>query len=87
MNVVPLQADDSRLFLEHRRQAYVTVFGGPDGKVVLADLARFCRATQSTFHQDPRLAAQLDGRREVFLRIAEHLNLSFDELWDFKNGR
>lgn len=87
MNVVPIREDDTRLFLEHRRQAYVNVFTGPNGKVVLNDLAKFCRAAESTFHQDPRLSNVLEGRREVFLRIMEHINMSFDELWDVKNGR
>jgi hypothetical protein len=27
------------------------------------------------------LAAQLDGRREVFLRIQQHTQLSHDQLW------
>ena len=48
---------------------------------VLKDLAKFCRFHTSTFHADARVAAQLDGRREVFLRIIEHLQLSFDELY------
>lgn len=47
---------------------------------VLADLARFCRAHESTFHPDARVHAQMEGRREVWLRITEHLGLSPEEL-------
>lgn len=48
---------------------------------VLADLAKFCRANQSTFHADPRVHAVAEGRREVWLRITQHLNLTDDQLW------
>jgi hypothetical protein len=49
---------------------------------VLKDLAKFCRAHESTFHQDPRGHAVLEGRREVWLKIQEFLNLSIDEIYD-----
>lgn len=70
-------------FLHGRKRAYVETFDNPGaGKAVLADLAKFCRAHTSTFHQDPRIAAQLDGRREVWLRIQQHLQLTDEQLWD-----
>jgi hypothetical protein len=71
-----------REFVVRRSTAYRITFpkGGRASDVVLADLARFCRAHCSTFHPDPHVAARLDGRREVWLRIVEHLNLSSDEL-------
>lgn len=68
-------------FLRRRRTAYVHVFCNPIGEEVLTDLARFCRAHDTTFHADPRAQALLEGRREVFLRIARHINLSDDALW------
>jgi hypothetical protein len=74
-------------FLMGRRTAYQQVFQGVHGEKVLADLAKFCRAHQSTAHADPHVAARLDGRREVWLRIAEHLNLSADQLWALYDGR
>jgi len=74
-------ADKARRFLSRRRRAYQTVFLSPVGEEVIADLARFCRATGSTFHPDARVSAQLDGRREVFLRIQQHLRLTDDQLW------
>jgi hypothetical protein len=68
-------------FLRGRRQAYIAVFTGPDGEAVLKDLARFCRANKSTFNPDPYLAARLDGRREVWLRLMEHIGLTEDQLY------
>jgi len=73
-------------FLFSRQQAYRSVFDGPKGDIVTADLARFCRAVESTGHPDPHMAARLDGRREVFLRIQQHLQLSQDDLWKLLNG-
>jgi hypothetical protein len=66
--------------LRGRSQAYKLTFGKPDANRVLVDLARFCRANASTFHPDPRVAAALDGRREVWLRIQNHLRLTPEQL-------
>lgn len=74
--------EKAKNFLFRRQQAYQAVFtAGPMVDLVLHDLAKFCRADRSTFHTDTRASAQLDGRREVFLRITQHLNLSQDDLW------
>jgi hypothetical protein len=70
-----------RDFLFRRRTVYVRTFLNPMGEEVLRDLAKFCRAHTSTFHPDDRAHALAEGRREVWLRIASHLNLSDDELW------
>jgi hypothetical protein len=69
-----------REFLTTRKQAYSNVFKGIHGERVLEDLARFCRADDTTFLPDARASAMLEGRREVWLRIQKHLNLSPDEL-------
>lgn len=67
-----------------RKAAYHRTFEGTgvDGKAVMADLANFCRAHQSTFHPNPTVANRLDGRREVWLRIQQHLQLTDQQLWD-----
>lgn len=75
-----------RVALGDRRHAYRTTFKGPVAEVVLQDLAKFCRAHQSTFHADPRAHAVAEGRREVFLRIAHHLNLTDEQLWALYSG-
>ena len=78
----------TKRFLTRRAGAYRRVFdrGNLDARVVLADLARFCRATKSTAHTDPCMAARLDGRREAWLRISEHLNLTTEELYRLYGG-
>lgn len=76
-----------KIKLFERRHAYRTTFGGPLGKEVLADLAKFCRAHSPTFHEDPRAHALAEGRREVRLRIANHMNLTEQQLWDLYDGR
>jgi len=73
--------DRARNYLARRRTAYVKTFQGPMAEEVLADLAKFCRANQSTFHADPRVHAVAEGRREVWLRITQHLNLTDEQLW------
>lgn len=71
----------AKQYLSRRRTAYVKTFMNPFGEEVLRDLSRFCRAHSSTFHTDARAHAVAEGRREVWLRIQQHLQLSDDELW------
>lgn len=71
----------AREWLFVRQVAYRRTFDGPVAETVLRDLAKFCRAHSSTFHPDTHVAARLDGRREVWLRIQQHLQLGDEELW------
>jgi hypothetical protein len=73
--------DKLRIAILERQHKYKTTFKGPVAEDVLKDLARFCRAHSSTFDSDPHIAARLDGRREVWNRIQEQLNLSPQEVW------
>lgn len=75
-------------FLRDRKLAYQRVFpiNNPTAADVLADLAKFCRAHDSTAHPDPHMAARLDGRREVWLRVQQHLNLTDEQLWLLYGG-
>lgn len=70
--------------IRQRKQGYAHTFKEEDrfARIVLADLARFCRANETTFHQDQRMNDVLTGRRKVFLRIAEHLGMTEGELFD-----
>lgn len=82
--------EKAKTFLRGRKFAYHQVFNKENQytKTVLEDLAKFCRASTSTFHPDERMHAVLEGRREVFLRIQQHLNLSDEEIWDlFGRGK
>lgn len=70
--------------LFERQAAYKAVLGTKElnADSVLIDLAKFCRAHESTFHADARLHAVAEGRREVWLRIEQHLQLTSEELWN-----
>lgn len=74
-------------YLVQRQRAYRSTYNPKDRAdlVVLKDLAKFCRANESTFHEDHRIHARLEGRREVWLRIQQHLNLPPDQLWKLFN--
>lgn len=75
-----------------RRQSYRRIFLNPtedlkpDAEAVLVDLARFCRGNRACImygqngHVDPFASAILQGRREVWLRITEHLHLPDSKL-------
>lgn len=69
-----------------RKRSYQLAFRSPAGAEVLEDLAKFCRAFEPTFHEDARLHALLEGRREVWLRIQEWLDLTPEELTAIKSG-
>lgn len=68
------------IYLGHRKRAYQLTFGGPSGKAVLEDLAVYCMACESTFNSDALTQSALSGRREVWLRIQQHLGMSAEEL-------
>lgn len=75
------KATSAQEFVSQRRTEYVRTFITPAGELVLEDLAKFCRANESTFHPDARVHAVMEGRREVWLRIRAHLDLSDEALW------
>lgn len=67
--------------VQQRKTAYQQVFNDSVAmKAVFEDLKKFCRVEESTFHPDARIHAALEGRREVMLRIYEHLTLSVEDL-------
>ena len=78
---MPNLIEIAKRWLRSRRLAYLRTFNveDVDAQIVLADLARFCRAHDSTFH--PQHAQRLDGRREVWLRIQHHLQLTDEQVW------
>ena len=76
-------ADRLRKYFQRKQIAYQKVFDKDNvfTEEVLRDLAKFCRAHDSTFHKDERAATLLEGRREVWLRIQEQLQLTTDQLY------
>jgi hypothetical protein len=73
-------AESAKDLLSKRKGAYRAVFDPASPAVieVMEDLKRFCRVDTTTFHADARIHALLEGRREVALRISDHLNLPLD---------
>ena len=67
--------------ISDRKRAYSLAFTGPQGDEVMKDLAKFCRAEESCFHPDARVHAVMEGRREVWLHIRQHLALSEVEVF------
>lgn len=68
-----------------RSFAYVAVFGNDKDvyvKLVLKDLAKFCRAHETTYDPDERKHLMLEGRKEVWLRIQNYLRLNSEELFE-----
>lgn len=74
-------------FIRFRKRNYQLTFGSPAGQSVLIDLAKFCRANASCFDADPRIHAVLEGRREVWLRITQHLDLTSEQLATLYSGK
>lgn len=68
-------------FLRRRRAAYAKTFDNPEGRKVLADLRRFCRASVPTADvNNVHTTFLLEGRREVFLRIISLLHLTDEDV-------
>lgn len=65
-----------------RRRAYKAAFNNPEGRKVLADLRRFCRATMPTADiNNVQATYLLEGRREVWCRIQAHLQLTEEDVF------
>lgn len=76
-------------FLQQRKRAYMISLGDPNNRAaqaVLKDLARFCYATDSCMVADVRVHAFNEGKRAVWLRIQQHLNLPEHDLYTLYGG-
>ncbi len=81
------QAEDLLRETAELQTAYKIVFAdGPAGRAVALDLARFCRAESPCWSEDQRHHARLEGRREVWLRIQEHLKFPVEDLLQRRVG-
>lgn len=86
LNTLKARIRETLEFVRMRRRDYLHTFRTPAGQRVLEDLARFCHANTTCFAEDPRVHAVYEGRREVFLRIQSHLNLSPEQLYAILGG-
>jgi hypothetical protein len=63
------------------KRAYQLAFNTPAGEAVLADLTPFCRAKETCIVPGDRDRTYvLEGRREVFLRIRDYLEMTPEQL-------
>lgn len=71
------------------RKAYNMVFRSPAGAhYVLPDLSDFCRAAEPAPREsDLFIQGRAAGRRDVYLRIMQHTNLTEEELFAVHSGR
>ena len=77
---------DAKYILGVRKRAYYHMFvegevTAEDRRIVLEDLAVFCRQHTTTFHENDRIHALLTGRQEVVLRVSDYMRLDVDELF------
>jgi len=78
-----IDQERAKEILGDRQRAYLLAFNveGAAGAAVLADLATFCRADETCVVPGDRDRTYvLEGRREVFLRIQDHLKLTTEQL-------
>lgn len=76
-------------YVTGRTRAYRMVFRDdqPADVFVQQDLARFCRAHETCVVPGDKIAtAVLEGRREVWLRIQQHKNLTPEQLFRLYGG-
>lgn len=62
------------------QRAYRICFGSPAGQAVLADLAPFTNAAETCFRADARAQALEEGKRLVWLRIQQFMNLTQEDI-------
>ena len=72
--------------VHRRKRNYQVALTSPAGQEVLVDIARFCRAFESCYHQNQRKTDILIGRHEVWLHIQNHLKLTPEQLLAIANG-
>jgi hypothetical protein len=75
-------------FLHRRKRAFQLCFGSPAGKEVLIDLSKFCRAAETcVVAGDHDKTLLLEGRREVWIRIQQHMRLNQEQLFALYAGQ
>ena len=72
---------DIKSKIERRTEIYKRVFGTDDGKLVLEDLADFCRMKETAFVPgDIYGTVYQEGMKNVYLHILRVLNLTDKEI-------
>jgi hypothetical protein len=73
-----------RRFIKGKEDAYRACLKTELGETVLADLRVFCNGTQSNFSTDALEMARMEGRREVFTRVMNYLNVDYSEYYKYE---
>src|ERR1017187_600034 len=80
-------------FFKRRKVNYQLACNQPATQEMLIDLAQFCRANETCLvldsggRVDDAFTKILEGRREVWLRIQQHLNLNTTQLYFLYTGK
>ena len=80
-------------FFKRRKINYQLACNQPAMQEMLFDLAQFCRANEtcvvldSNGRVDEAFTKIVEGRREVWLRIQQHLNLNTQQLYLLYTGK
>lgn len=78
----PEKVEATLAFLLERKRSYQSAFSTAPQQIALIDLASFCRANETCVVPGDRdRTLVLEGRREVWLRIQQHLNLTPEQLF------
>ncbi len=83
-------AQAMKRLLQRKEWAYRNIFQGDKGdlheasKIALADLRTFCNGTKSSFSTDALEMARMEGRREVFTRVTNFLNVDYSKYYDLE---
>jgi len=72
-----------RRSISNKQKAYKLSLQNEMGKEVIADLRIFCNGTKSNFSNDPLQMARMEGRREVFNRVMEFMEVDFANYYDY----
>lgn len=65
-----------------KANSYREIFKSPAGRRVLYDLSQRCGAASTTYHEDAREQARLEGRRQIWLEIQQFLRLTQADIDD-----
>ena len=74
--------------LKMRMRHYRAIFAkdDPSSKAVMADLAKFCRLLSTTHEPNHDDGLILEGRRQVLLRILQHIGMTPETLFTIMQG-
>lgn len=67
------------------KNAYRALEKTLEGQIVLRDLARTCNAASTTFDKDPQQHSFNAGKRQVWLRIQNMINMPDREVYELEN--